>query len=66
MGIVGYLSREPNGEPWPESLLHKKTRDDINRDFSRSSLLFKQSAKHYRRARRIEKILEHSEAKNRH
>ena len=24
MGIVDYLSREPNGEPWPESELDEK------------------------------------------
>ena len=24
MGIVDYMSREPNGEPWPESYLDKK------------------------------------------
>ena len=24
MGIVGYLSRDPNGEPWPESVLDEK------------------------------------------
>ena len=24
MGIVDYLSRDPNGEPWPESVLAEK------------------------------------------
>ena len=24
MGIVDYLSRDPNGEPWPESYLDEK------------------------------------------
>ena len=24
MGIVDYLSREPNGEPWPETYLDEK------------------------------------------
>ena len=24
MGVVDYLSRDPNGEPWPESVLDEK------------------------------------------
>ena len=51
MGIVDYLSREPNGELWPESEFDEKFVVTSIQNFRKSSRLFEQSIQRSRRAR---------------
>ena len=59
MGIIDYLSREPNGKPWPESKLDRKFVVTSNGNFHKALYCLNSRLNYTKEHNQSENILEY-------